>query len=321
MDSIKYIELFGKQIEIRSTDCQLFDNPIVVLDEPHVNLFIQLNNTCNANCLFCEYHGENRINNWNYSKLADIIKEIQSKAKIGKLNFTGGEPTINMTHFDKVMQTCMDNTKDYYWEVTINTNGIHLLELTNYMQYIDYISLSRHHYDDEKNYEIFRSKQVPSSADIQKFILDYRKYSKSAVTGKNFGNPYQLNGRCNLIKGYIDSTEEIKNYLDWCGLVGMRWIGLVTLMPLNDYCKTHETCADSLINNVPGFRQTQLWQRIESKGLDSSVECRCANYMHNTHGKLILFYHRIFCNNNLKAGQLVYDGQDLRLGFGGEIIY
>lgn len=318
MKSVTEIELFNTQIEIRKTDCKLLDDPIRIIDPPCVNLYIQLNNSCNANCLFCEYHGEDNSNSFNYSKLAEIIKEIQLRVNIGKLNFTGGEPTLNMKHFDKVMHTCMDSTNSYNWEVTINTNGIHLQELLNYMQYIDYISLSRHHYDDERNFEIFQSRQLPTSADIQRFILEYSlNKGKMATRGKNLHNPYQLNGRCNLIKGYIDSTSEIRKYLDWCGMVGMRWIGLVTLMPLNEYCRSHETCANSLISNIEDFKQTQIWRRFE----DKKVECQCANYIYNTNGKMILFYHRIFCNNTLKAGQLVYDGQNLRLGFGGEVIY
>lgn len=311
-ETTKQIELFGKRVEIRKADCLLYDEPPRDISRDRVNLFIQLNNSCNANCKYCEYHGRDIGGigkNFNYSKLAEIMQEIHSHVSLGKLNFTGGEPTLDMGHFDKTMQVCVDNSHSDLGLFTINTNGIHLKELMQYMNYVDYIALSRHHYDDEKNFEIFGTDTVPTSRDILEFQIEF-KYNKKR-------NPYRLNGRCNLIKGYIDSIEEVKKYLEWCASVNMLWIGLVTLMPLNKYCKDNEVLADGLISD-PEFLRNQVWKRWEQ----GSVECQCADYIYTSkNNKLVIFYNRIFCNKDLKAGQLVYDGQNLRLGFSGEIIY
>ena len=48
---------------------------------------------------------------------------------------------------------------------------------------------------------------------------------------------HQVQFRCNLIKGFIDSKDEVFKFLDWSNEVGINDIGLVSLMPINDYSK------------------------------------------------------------------------------------
>lgn len=299
---MKTIELFGKQVELRENDCIFYDGKQQKFNDNRANLFIQLTNRCNAACKFCEYHGIDK-SDFDYDKLKIIIKELASKLNIRKLNLTGGEPTIDMERFDKVFSICLSSIQKETTEVTVNTNGIHLLELLDYIKYIDSIGLSRHHYSDELNYEIFGSKTIASSEDIIRF------QEKST-------NNYILHGRCNLIKGYIDCKNEMLKYLNNCADLNILWAGFVTLMPLNKFCIDNEVCSNTLISD-DNFYRNQLWHRLE----EGKVECQCADYLYTSpNGKIITFYNRIFCNNNLYAGQLVFDGQYLRRGFSGEII-
>ena len=79
----------------------------------------------------------------------------------------------------------------------MNTDGLRWLQLFNdpiYKEY-DYIQLSRHHYDDVINDEIFKCK-TPTIEDI-KAVVDLQTH------------PHQIQFRCNLIKGYVDSKEEV----------------------------------------------------------------------------------------------------------------
>lgn len=305
---VRTIEIFNTNIPIRKYGCSNKGLEPKVISHPRLNLFIQLTQNCNASCKFCEYHNTCKTN-FNISKLEEILKEINSKIIIGKLNFTGGEPTLNEKLFCDVFE-CVKNNINYDKkpEVTVNTNGYNLDILLKYQDIIDSIGLSCHHYDDKKNFEIFGTNSVANSQKIKEFQQQIE--NKSIV---------QM--RCNLISGYVDSFKEVKKYLDNAISLGVRDCGFVTLMPLNDFCKEHQIDFANLIDsNDDSFIKVNYWNRLDDN-LEKSL-CNCANYVYsNEEGQMCKFYSRLFCNANLNEGQLVYDGQNLRYGFGGKIIY
>lgn len=297
------VNLFDKSVKTRSTGCAFFGKPAESITTPYVNLSIQLNTTCNGKCKFCEYH-DNQVRNFDYGKLSEVVAEIQRNVRLFKLNFTGGEPTLDMNHFERVITICDSGFNHKLGEFTVNTNGIHLLDLLPYMDTISYIALSRHHWDDSINNSIFGTDTVAQSNDIKRFF-------------DKFGDKhFKLHARCNLMRGYIDSPDKIATYLEHSMDLGINWFGLVTLIDLNQWCKDNEVVADKLLEDSR-FLRNQLWERYEA----GKVECRCADYIYVKNAKLAIFYHRIFCNSALSDGQLVYDGHNLRLGFSGEIIY
>lgn len=303
----EFISLFNKKIPVRSYGCRNAELSKVYKYNPlFVNLFIQLENCCNANCDFCEYHGNNV--NFDYIKLREIINEICKIARLGKLNITGGEPTLNFKKFEKLIYIIQEDILDkgIHPEVTLNTNGLYLKELLNFENSLDSIGLSHHHYNDDKNKEIFKTNLFASNSDIE--------YFQSLVKNKKL---VQL--RCNIIKGYIDNAKEVKNYLDTAISLNCYDCGFVTLMPLNEYCKTHQIDFENLLKSSElEIIKVQEFERFE-KG--ESV-CLCNNYVYSDRkGHFCKFYRRLFCHNDLVAGQLVYDGKYLRLGFGGDIIY
>lgn len=301
------ISLFRKQIPIRSYGCKNSDLKEVYKYEPnHVNLFIQLENRCNANCSFCEYHG-NKVD-FDFKKLEVVINEIEQVTQLGKLNITGGEPTLDLSKFDEMMLLVKEQVLDkgYTPEVTLNTNGVYLNDMLKYEDILDSIGLSHHHYNDNLNYEIFGTKNVANNSDIKDFQ-------------NNVKNKHLVQLRCNAIKGYIDNVYELKNYLDTAISLNCYDCGFVTLMPLNDYCVEHQINFDNLLNsdilNILKIREYTRYECGESV-------CLCNNYVYNdSHGNFCKFYRRLFCTCDLVAGQLVYDGQNLRLGFGGDVIY
>lgn len=302
------LNLFGKDIPIRKIGCSADGKEPITIDYPRCNLFILTESLCNADCAFCEYHSD-KTAPFDLDKLGEIIREISKKAYIGKLNFTGGEPTLNMNKFDSIVQCAKDNID---WkakpEVTLNTNGIRLMELLKYEDFIDYIGLSRHHYDDKINAEIFKTDTVADAETIRKF--------QAAVK-----NNKMVQLRCNLILGKIDSYEGLINYLEHAVDVGVNDCGFVTLMPLNEFCNTHQVDFPSLIKETDDLLEVMKWVRLDEETRTKEL-CMCSNYIYSAkNGKFCRFYRRYFCNSQLKAGQLTYDGQYLRYGFGGEIIY
>lgn len=302
------VKLFGKEIPVRDYDCRnVMDNQRNRFKKDRVNLFIQVTGRCNARCKFCEWHTGSSC--FDIEKLGRILKEITSRddIMIRKLNFTGGEPTLDIIKFNEVVGCTRDYIKlDEKPEITLNTNGIHLLDLVPYERYIDSIGLSRHHYDDKINTDIFQSDKVADIETISEF--QNRVKNKGLV---------QL--RCNVITGYIETFEDVKRYLNHAIAAGVYDCGFVTLMPINDYCKEHQVDFYKLLDtNDENIIKVNGFVREE----DGCQVCECGNYVYSDYqGHFCKFYNRYFSCCDLTEGQLVYDGQYLRYGFGGDIIY
>ena len=308
---MKSIILYGKEIKVRELDCKHFkQEQINELTTNKVSLFIQTTKVCQANCPFCIYKETDNFN-FDVKKLGKIINDISKRPdiEIRKLNFTGGEPCLNINLFEEQIGTVKENLFNRQnTEVTLNTNGINILNILKYEDFIDSIGLSRHHYLDEKNNEIFGCKNIPQTDELKEF---YTKLNRK--------NIFQL--RCNLITGYIDSFDEIKNYMDDFLNEGMQDFGFVTLAPNNEFCKLHQVEFKKLIEINENILKVNEWERFENNNFNTPY-CKCANYVYsNDKGKIGKFYARLFCNNYNTDGVLVYDGKYLRHGFDGEIIY
>lgn len=290
------MNIFGKEIPLKDFYCQRDDCELCRIENPYVNIYINITNACNAECRFCcNEKNRTNISLFDYDKFVDIVNEISSKAKIRKMSFTGGEPTLNF----KLLEKCIRFTKEKDAEtfVTVNTNGTNLETLGKLHKYIDSIALSRHHYDDKKNSEIFQSEAIPDTGRI-----------------RNFKHKDILHFSCNLMKSYIGSADEVIKYLDHAASVGCLDIGFVSLMQSNDYCKTEFVDFNSIeFDKQRDVFTTKNW-RLEDK-------CRCRNYIYITpSADIVDVYARYYVKPNYSSGTLVFDGQNLRKGFNGEVI-
>ena len=217
---IDKIELFGKEIKLTTHSCHLFDQPAEEIDEPYVNFYIRTK-FCNAKCAFCTYADD--ANKLSLERLEEVFKEITSKIKIRKVAVSGGEPTLYWDNFVNITNMALKWAPDS--ELSMNTDGFRwkqLFESSIYKHY-HYIQLSRHHYDQQKNDEVFKCK-TPGDDDI--------RWASDLQT-----HPHQIQFRCNLIKNYIDTKEEAFKFLEWSNSVRINDVGLVSLMPINDYSK------------------------------------------------------------------------------------
>ena len=160
---------------------------------------------------------------------------------------------------------------------------------------IDCIALSRHHYDDSINQEIFGTNKVPSSQEIKE-VMDDEK----------------IHFRCNLIKDYIDCQEEMITYMEKGSELGVIDFGFVSLMPLNGYCKENYIDHPDL-SLMP---RTKLnYSQAESTG------CNCRNFLHYTEqGRIVKLYSRNNMGYSGCESALVFDIDHLTMGFNGETI-
>lgn len=298
---LEKIELFGTEIKLRTHNCSLFGDEGAPIEEPYINFYVRTK-FCNAKCEFCTYHSD--ASKWNGKKYREVLEHITSRINIRKIAVSGGEPTLYWDNFLEIANVGVEFAPDC--ELSLNTDGFRWQKLFDdpISKRFDYIQLSRHHYDDKINDEIFKCK-TPSSEEI-KAISELQTH------------PHQVQFRCNLIKNYIDSKEEIFKFLDWTNSVGINDVGLVSLMPINDYSK--ENYIYFHIKELIGdnFFLTKSWKR-------QGGGCECFNYVYmppeDSFRRPMKVYHKnTFAPSEIQE-TIVFDGQNVRLGFDGPIIY
>lgn len=282
--------LFGKPVALKSQGCNHGDlqgGPL----PPFVNIFVKVTNGCNAHCAFCSNAGAPCTNIFDEEKLFRIIDEIlQQNLIINRVNITGGEPATVAGRVSRILGRLGDI--DYAnIHVHLNTNGL-LLSSQELMRHPRWnsISVSLHHYDIDRLSEIYGTTILPQALSFDG--IDMKK----------------VNASCNLIKGYIDSTDEAHRIMDFCLEKGFTRLGFVGLMPVNNYSRSHLIQLSKLnLEDIPHCYFT------ESR--DRGCDCRCSNFLYNRNLHVLEIYMRHYSNPNYCESSLVYDGEYLRQGF------
>lgn len=301
------MQLFGKDIVLADKLCM---HPHVATsmngypglhNKPYVNLYVKITDGCNARCPFCCNDDEHitSSHSFNADKLFDIIHEISDcDIKLNRISLTGGEPSLCPDSLIELLQLISASEECAFTQVQLNTNGLtsNSIELMRHPR-LDSISLSIHHYDPEKLSELY-------GRGITFNPLEYIR----DISNK-------LNISCNLIKGYIDSPEEIEKMIEYADTFGVKTIGFVSLMHKNRYCE--ERFID--------FRKIDI-STISSLILSSERAllniCGCKNYLYTGKSNPIDVYFRINENPMYCGSLLLYDGEYLRQGFNNDnIIY
>jgi len=291
------LEIFGREIPLRTHMCGLFKEDPLAIDIPTVNLVIRTK-FCNAKCAFCVF--ADTASKFNEKKYIEVLKEITSKIGIRKIAFSGGEPTLYWDQFKDMVNIAYEMSPDS--NLSMNTDGLRLQQLFEdpVSRIMSNIHISRHHYNDEVNNEIFKT-DTPSSEEL--------RYAQSISE-----NPYQVQLSCNLIKGYIDTKEEVFKYLEWANDLEINNVGLVSLMPVNPYSR------DNFINfNVKelmgeNFSVTKEWSYKNA--------CQCTNYVYlpdNIRQPMRVYHKNTFSPFDINE-TIIFDGENVKLGFDGEII-
>ena len=286
------MELCGKNVEVKNTVCT--KNGINLIPFPYVNLYIRATEACPADCPFCIYHKNKNRKEFDAKKFIPILEEIHKKVFVHKVVFTGGEPTLDMSQFFRIVSFVQDELPTTHF--TVNTNGMHLKKLSSHglIESIHCVALSRHHYLDAENAETFGGVYTCLNKDIAAF-------------------PYKnkLHLRCNLIDGYIDNDKTVYRYMDEYSKMGVFDFGFVSLMKHNEYC--HKKF-------VPQIDIHKLPDTVVVNEAHNDT-CRCRNFLHKTEsGYPVMVYDRQENCPSSGTGTLVFDIDCLRAGFGGEVI-
>ena len=285
------MEAFGKEIQIKRFGCNCLDEPGQPV-EPSVNLFVKVTKGCNAHCLFCS-NTETSMPSvpFNVPKLLEIIRGLKAAGiSVNRVNITGGEPSVVLALVEEILYK-MSEPELSNIHMHLNTNGL-LPQSQMLMRHPRWnsISMSLHHYDLSKLSELYGCK-IPNRA------FDFEGIDRQ-----------RLNASCNLIKGYIDSSEEASKMLDFALELGLPRLGFVALMKVNDYCRNHFVDLEDIrLDTIPHVYFT--------RSMDRGDDCKCSNYLYNKDLKILEIYMRNYANPQYCESSLVYDGEYLRQGF------
>lgn len=294
---IEKVEIFGREIPLRTHQCSLFGAESNPVNDPYINLYVRTK-FCNAKCQFCTF--ADTASKFNEKKYIEVLNELKSKITVRKIAFTGGEPTLYWEQFKSMVEIASEIIPDASF--SMNTDGLRLKRLFEDPIYkkMDNIHISRHHYNDDINNQIFKTK-TPTTEEL--------KWAQSLAT-----NPYQLQVSCNLIKGYIDSVDEVFNMLEWVNEVEINNVGLVSLMPVNQYSREH--FINFNVRDLIGerFNVTREWAYKNA--------CQCTNYVYfpeNARQPMRVYHKNTYAPFDINE-TVIFDGENVKLGFDGEII-
>lgn len=126
------------------------------------NLSIIVPGPCNGKCNFCFWKESKDIHSHYIKKLKSILNSIPED--FYQISLTGGEPTLSKYLVD--ILKAIDRNK--YTKVVLTSNGTNLSNFLDQFNsdvgpisdYVDHINISRHHYSDKINNEIFKTKTI-----------------------------------------------------------------------------------------------------------------------------------------------------------------
>ena len=294
------INVYGKKVEIMTSMCSKNNIPAKLPGKPFINIYVKVTNRCNANCAFCAFKGTEQYT-FDIDKYVSALHEIKRTCRINKVSFTGGEPTVEADLLGRLIKLTRKILGKWVF-IVVSTNGSNL-ECLSHMYDINNVALSRHHYNDSINREIFHTNKVPTKIDIINSRLGRHKIHLSCVLAKNA----------------INSGHEVIRYLEFARNILINDVGFVGLMTdVNAFCKKNYVNFDKL-SLVPAVGERGKVAKTKDYTRGNDKDCACSNYMFIKNGEVVHFYYR----HRIKTSSIesfFFDGQHLRAGFNGEII-
>ena len=301
----RLVEILGKPVRVKSYVCSPDGIRYPDKEEPiRLQLSVCPTSFCPANCPFCIAGGTQSRRRLDLAALERTMRLLKAEDRVRGIKLTGGEPMLDVVFFDEIVHLLYE-VFGYEIEISVSTNGLGLRDLHKVrdLKYIESIHLSRHHYDDGVNKQLFGGADVPSRDEL-----------KEIVGSVSFKDIFVLN--CLLLRDHVGSPEEAHRFLDFAIDVGIPKVGFVTCSPINAFAKAQHISDKTVIrDDDPAL--------LFTRGFYDYDVCRCRDGVYvSAEGELVEFYTRDTCTGGCGYSRgLVYDADDhLRDGFGGEII-
>ena len=304
-DRVKIVKVLGTEIPVKSYICSADGVTYPKKSDPiQLQLSVCPTSFCPANCPFCIAENTKTHRKLDIKRFETVLRRLKEEDRVRGVKITGGEPFSDAELLNNVVALLFE-VFGFSLEVSISTNGIglsRLHEIRN-LERIESIHISRHHYDDRLNRQLFGGGEVLTAENLKEII--------GTVSYKDI---FVLN--CMLLRDYINSPEEAHKFLDFAISVGAGKVCFMTCTPINDYAKEQAIPFESVLRDED---RSLLFTRQFSDY--EFCHCRDGVYL-SPAGDLIEFYGRSTTADDCRYTRgLVYDAEDhLRDGFGGRIL-
>ena len=300
----KTVNVFGKELKLKNYICSADGvNYKQKPEDIQLQLSICPTSFCDAACPFCIAKNTKQKQFVDLVKLEECLKRLRDENLVRGVSFTGGEPFTDVKLLNDIINLVFEVFGNSI-EISITTNGtnLHRMHEIEKLSYLDALHISRHHYDDRINAELFGIR-VPTKDELSEIL--------HSVSYKDL---FVLN--CMLLKDYIGTQDDIHKFLDFAIEVGAGKVAFMACSPINDFAKEQTMDYTTVLKaNDP----TLLFTR----GFRDFDLCRCQDGVYaSSTGEIIEFYGR---NTNASDCEycrgFVYGADNhLRVGFNGEII-
>lgn len=300
--NMKKIKIFNQDIIVKDSFCTSHPKKIIK-SNPSLRLYIKLTDCCLANCKFCSNENSKDFGELDLEKLSFVISYLKEKDILHGISITGGEPLMNKEKLFEVLDLIFRIDKNI--EISISTNGYQCKELANYdnVNKLESIHISRHHYLESKNKEIFKTNNIATTKDIM--------YLQEKLKDKKIININTI-----IMKEGINSLEEIKKMLDYVGDIGVYKNGFVSLMKCNSYAKEQFINFNNIFNSLDK-------DFFSAHHFYSKDYCECIDGIYlSKNNKLVEYYARMVKDVDCPyTTQLVYTSDNkVTSGFGKKIL-
>lgn len=132
---------------------------------------------CNASCSFCFWQEEETHEDYK-NKLIETLTNLPKQ--FHQISITGGEPCISPYIYD-ILEVLQNKESYGIDKVVLTTNGTGLEDVIDSLDgVVDFVNISRHHWDEEKNSNIFQTSSIPSNLEILALVTKLNKIGISA---------------------------------------------------------------------------------------------------------------------------------------------
>jgi len=149
---------------------------------------------CNGKCEFCFWKNDKACGNY-MEGLTETLGSLPSQ--FYQLSITGGEPTLS-PYLSEILES-IDTEK---WTHTIlTTNGINLKKFIPQLEgKVQHVNISRHHWKDELNEDVFGTNTVPSHKELRVLVQELNAVGIDVTYSA-------------VLTEHLDDKEEIKKFL------------------------------------------------------------------------------------------------------------
>lgn len=300
---IDEINILGKIIRVKGYICSENGGPYREKpSDKKIQLSICPTSFCAAKCPFCLATNSPDKKFIDTNKLRDVLEKLRDINIVRGVSVTGGEPFTDVGLLNEVLNMVFEIIGDST-EISVNTNSMYIDRIKDIeaLHKLESIHVSRHHYNDDINNELFGGIKMPSKEKLSEVIRSVP-----------YDDLFVLN--CMMAKGYIDSADEICKYLDFTAETGAYKASLISATIVNEFTKEKRIdYRDVLKEDDPRFLFTRRYEDYEW--------CRCQDGIYiSSSGIPVEFYGRSTSPGGCDyARGLVYNTDNsLTIGFNGE---